>query len=229
MKVLNVVGARPNFMKISPLHQAFMENGEFDSKIVHTGQHYDEKMSDLFFRQLELPKPDVYLEVGSGTHAQQTSRIIMEFEKVVLEEKPDLVVVVGDVNSTMACSLVACKLNVSVAHVEAGLRSGDRSMPEEINRIVTDSISDFLFVSEQSGLENLKMEGIPDEKVFLVGNVMIDSLVKFHEKAGKTSIMAELELQPSEFILMTMHRPVNVDKREGLEELLSILESITIL
>jgi UDP-N-acetylglucosamine 2-epimerase (non-hydrolysing) len=227
MNILNVVGARPNFMKVAPLHRALEAAGGFTSQIVHTGQHYDEKMSDVFFRQLEMPEPDLYLGVGSGTHAQQTARVMTAFEEVVMDEEPDLVVVVGDVNSTLACALVATKLHIPVAHVEAGLRSGDRTMPEEINRIVTDSIADYLYVTEQSGVDNLRREGIDDEKIFLVGNLMIDSLVHFREKAAQTTIMDELGLEPSSFVLMTMHRPSNVDHEAGLRQLLATMRGIT--
>lgn len=226
MKILNVVGARPNFMKVAPLHRALETDGGFESLIVHTGQHYDERMSDIFFRQLELPEPDLYLDVGSGSHAQQTARIMTAFEPVVEDEQPDLVVVVGDVNSTVACALVATKLHVPVAHVEAGLRSGDRSMPEEINRIVTDSISDYLFVTEQSGIDNLKHEGVDDEKIFFVGNLMIDALVRFREKAAATSILDDIDVAEGEYVLMTMHRPSNVDHETGLRKLLDIIEGI---
>ena len=155
IKILNIVGARPNFMKVAPLHRAFQNHPTIESKIVHTGQHFDAKMSDVFFEQLELPKPDYFLGIGGGSHTQQTARIMLAFEEVMAAEKPDLVLVVGDVTSTIACALVAVKMNVKVAHVEAGLRSGDRAMPEEINRILTDSISDFLFVTEQAGMVNL--------------------------------------------------------------------------
>ena len=226
MKVISVVGARPNFMKVAPLHRALVEGGAFESMIVHTGQHYDERMSDVFFRQLELPRPDVYLGVGSGSHAQQTARVMVAFEEVVLRERPGLVVVVGDVNSTLACSLVAAKLHVPVAHVEAGLRSGDRRMPEEINRIVTDSIADYLFVTEQSGLDHLKAEGVPEEKVFFVGNVMIDALVRFREKAAASPVLDELGLEAGGYVLMTMHRPSNVDSEAGLLELLRTVEGV---
>jgi len=227
MKVLNVVGARPNFMKVAPLHRAFVNSGVFESRIVHTGQHFDERMSDVFFRQLEMPRPDVYLGLGGGTHAQQTARIMTAFEEVLLQEKPDLVLVVGDVNSTLACSLVAVKMHIPVAHVEAGLRSNDRTMPEEINRIVTDSISDYLFVTEQSGLDNLRREGVPDEKVFFTGNVMIDALVRFREKAAQTTVLEDLGLEPSRYVLMTMHRPANVDVEEGLQAILRTVELIS--
>jgi UDP-N-acetylglucosamine 2-epimerase (non-hydrolysing) len=226
IKVLSVVGARPNFMKVAPLHRALLRSGAFQPKIVHTGQHYDERMSDVFFRQLEMPEPDIYLGVGSGSHAQQTARVMTAFEEVVLNEKPDLVIVVGDVNSTLACSLVAAKLHVPVAHVEAGLRSFDRTMPEEINRIVTDSISDLLFVTEQSGLDNLRNEGVPDEKVFFVGNIMIDSLVHFREKAARTTVLEDLKVRPSSYVLMTMHRPANVDQEQGLRTILETIEGI---
>ena len=225
MKILNVVGARPNFMKVAPLHRVMQERG-ITSRIVHTGQHYDEKMSDIFFEQLELPRPDLYLGVGSGTHAEQTARVMTAFEPVVEDEEPDLVLVVGDVNSTVACSLVAAKCHVPVAHVEAGLRSGDRRMPEEINRLVTDRLADYLFVTEQSGLDHLRAEGVPEEQVFFVGNVMIDALVHFREKAQQTTIMDELDVESGEYVLMTMHRPSNVDNRDGLESLLETIERI---
>ena len=226
MKILNIVGARPNFMKVAPLHRALIESGAFESLIVHTGQHYDERMSDVFFRQLEMPRPDVYLGIGSGSHAEQTARVMVAFEEVVLRERPDLVVVVGDVNSTLACSLVAAKLHVPVAHVEAGLRSGDRRMPEEINRIVTDSIADYLFVTEQSGLDHLREEGVPEEKVFFVGNVMIDALVRFREKAAEQPVLEDFGLKAGGYVLMTMHRPSNVDNEAGLRELLRTIEGI---
>lgn len=227
-KVLNVVGARPNFMKVAPIHRALEASGSFNSMIVHTGQHYDERMSDIFFRQLELPKPHVYLGVGSGSHAQQTARVMTAFEEIVLQERPDLVLVVGDVNSTLACSIVAAKSHVPVAHVEAGLRSGDRSMPEEINRLVTDSISDLLFVTEQSGLNNLRREGIPDRKVHFVGNVMIDSLVRFREAAQQSSIHVDLGVEPGSYALMTMYRPSNVDTENGLRSLVETVERICV-
>jgi len=228
MKIISVVGARPNFMKVAPLHRAFQAREEtFESLIVHTGQHYDEQMSDIFFEQLELPRPDRYLGVGSASHAQQTARVMTAFEEVMEEEEPDLVLVVGDVNSTLACSLVATKMHVPVAHVEAGLRSGDRDMPEEINRLLTDTIAEFLFVTEKDGVENLKAEGVADDRIFFVGNVMIDSLIFFREKAAKTGIVEELDLTPSRYAVMTMHRPSNVDNRERLLSLLDTIERIT--
>ena len=226
MTILNVVGARPNFMKVAPLHRALEQHDRFDSKIVHTGQHYDEQMSDVFFNQLELPRPDVYLGVGSGSHAEQTARVMTAFEEVVEDVEPDLVVVVGDVNSTLACALVATKLHVPVAHVEAGLRSGDRRMPEEINRLVTDRIAEYLFVTEQSGIDHLRQEGVSDDKIFFVGNLMIDSLVHFREKAAETSIVEDLGVEEGTYALMTMHRPANVDHEEGVRALLRIIEDI---
>lgn len=226
MKVINVVGARPNFMKIAPIQREMAKYSDLQPILVHTGQHYDERMSKLFFDDLELPKPDIYLNVGSASHAVQTAKIMMEFEKVVLEEKPDLVIVVGDVNSTMACSIVASKLHVKVAHVEAGLRSFDRTMPEEINRLVTDALSDLLFVTEQSGLDNLKKEGIADSKVHFVGHVMIDSLIHFTEKAKKSVIKSKLNVENKGYILVTLHRPSNVDNRENFIKLLNAFEVV---
>src|SRR5215470_19522085 len=184
MKILNVVGARPNFMKIAPLVEEMKKAPDLQGILVHTGQHYDEGMSDVFFRELGIPVPDVHLGVGSGSHAEQTSRIMVEFEKVCIAENPDLVLVVGDVNSTMACTIVAAKLLIPVAHVEAGLRSFDRAMPEEINRLVTDALASLLFTTSRDADENLKHEGIDDSKIFFVGNVMIDTLLKHQKKAA---------------------------------------------
>jgi UDP-N-acetylglucosamine 2-epimerase (non-hydrolysing) len=228
MKILNIVGARPNFMKVAPLHRAFQQYPFIESKIVHTGQHYDTRMSDVFFNQLELPKPDYFLGIGGGSHAQQTARIMLEFETVVLTEQPDVVLVVGDVTSTIACALVAVKLHIPVVHVEAGLRSNDRRMPEEINRILTDSISNDLFVTEQDGLDNLKREGVADEKVHFVGNVMIDSLAHYRTKAAETKTVEALGLEPHSYVLMTMHRPANVDTEEGLRSILKIIEDTSV-
>ena len=228
IKVISVVGARPNFIKVAPLHRAFQScSQEVRHLICHTGQHYDEKMSNVFFDELELPRPDFYLGVGSGSHAKQTARVMVMFEEVLLAQRPELIIVVGDVNSTIACALVAAKLGILVAHVEAGLRSFDRSMPEEINRLLTDSISDLLFVSESSGMENLRREGIPDDKVFFVGNVMIDSLIRYLQKAHASSAMKRLELRPSEFILVTFHRPSNVDTKEGLGGIIELLNGLS--
>jgi UDP-N-acetylglucosamine 2-epimerase (non-hydrolysing) len=227
-KILSVVGARPNFMKVAPLHRAFLKyRGVIEHKIVHTGQHYDRAMSKIFFEDLVLPNPDFYLGVGSGSHAEQTAKIMIEFEKIVLAEKPDMIVVVGDVNSTMACSLVGVKLNVPVAHIEAGLRSGDRTMPEEINRIVTDSIVDLLFVSEVSGVRHLKREGVSEDKVFFVGNVMIDSLAFYREKSRRSAIIRNLNLEGKPFVLVTLHRPSNVDEKEKLTKILQAFEPLS--
>ena len=226
-KVISVVGARPNFMKIAPLDGAFQKYPSISHRIVHTGQHYDANMSKVFFDDLELPHPSVYLGIGSGTHAVQTARIMIEFEKVILAEKPDLVIVVGDVNSTVACSLVCSKLLIPVAHIEAGLRSFDRTMPEEINRIVTDALSTYLFVSESSGMRNLKNEGISESKMFFVGNVMIDSLVRFQAKARKSRIKKTLGVADARYTLVTLHRPSNVDVRENLTNLVTTLIEIS--
>jgi UDP-N-acetylglucosamine 2-epimerase (non-hydrolysing) len=211
-KLLNVCGARPNFMKIAALVRAYAAFPGIESVLVHTGQHYDERMSTLFFRELELPEPDLNLEVGSGSHAVQTAEIMRRFEPVLLEQRPDWVVVVGDVNSTIACGLVAAKLGVRVAHVEAGLRSFDREMPEEINRVLTDQISDLLFVTEPSGVENLRREGVAPERVHLVGNVMIDTLLRHRERARRSNALAELALEPGAYAVVTLHRPSNVDE-----------------
>lgn len=224
MKVLQIVGARPNFMKVAPLHRAIQAMEGWESKIVHTGQHFDAKMSDVFFTQLELPKPDYFLGIGGGTQSEVTAKIMLAFEPIVLDEKPDLIVVVGDVTSTLACTLVAIKLNIPLAHVEAGLRSGDRKMPEEINRILTDSVADYLFVTEESGMQHLSREGVAPEKVFFVGNVMIDSLERYREKAQQSSILTDLKVNTHEFILVTMHRPANVDTEKGLISILELLE-----
>ncbi|MFO0973661.1 MAG: UDP-N-acetylglucosamine 2-epimerase (non-hydrolyzing) [Phycisphaerae bacterium] len=226
IKVSCVCGARPNFVKIAPLMEAFAASGRVAARLVHTGQHYDARMSHLFFEQLGIPRPDVNLEVGSGSHAVQTAEIMRRYEPVVIDEQPDWVVVVGDVNSTIACALVAVKLGVRVAHVEAGLRSFDRAMPEEINRLLTDSISDLLLVSEPSGVENLKREGIEDGKVRLVGNVMIDTLLKHRGRADALPIVRDLGLSPRRFAVVTLHRPSNVDDSEGLRAVLAAFEAI---
>lgn len=226
-KIISVVGARPNFMKVAPLHKAFQKYSNIILHIIcHTGQHYDEKMSKIFFEDLELPKPDYYLGVGSGSHAEQTAKVMIEFEKILIEEKPDLIIVVGDVNSTIACSLTAAKLHVKVAHVEAGLRSGDMMMPEEINRILTDSISDFLFVTEKSGLSNLANEGVNSDKIFLTGNVMIDSLINYLPKAEQSKVHGEFGLTKGKYVLVTLHRPSNVDILEQAVKLKNLLNKI---
>ena len=226
MKIINVVGARPNFMKIAPIVKACKSSGVIESFLVHTGQHYDEKMSDLFFHQLDIPEPDINLEVGSASHAVQTAEIMKAFEPIILRHKPDAVLVVGDVNSTIACGLVAVKLSIKLIHVEAGLRSFDRSMPEEINRILTDSISDILFCTEQSGIDNLINEGISREKVFLVGNVMIDTLLKNKNKAEESNILNQFNLNGGGFAVLTLHRPANVDDPVVFGRILDALEVI---
>jgi UDP-N-acetylglucosamine 2-epimerase (non-hydrolysing) len=253
MKIMLIVGARPNFMKAAPLINAIREqnrksgeSGMLQPILVHTGQHYGEAMSGSFFTDLNLPKPDIHLEVGSGSHAVQTAEIMRRFEEVLLAEKPEALIVVGDVNSTVACALVASKVSFNgkgtrplIAHVEAGLRSFDRAMPEEINRIVTDHLSDLLFVTEESGIQNLIHEGIPDDKIFFAGNTMIDSLLAFKTQADNSKVLDKLGLREgtadrtingnvSRYALLTLHRPSNVDHREtflsifdGLQELSS--------
>lgn len=226
-KVISVVGARPNFMKIAPIHRAFQKYSDsIQHLICHTGQHYDEKMSKIFFDDLGLPKPDFYLGVGSGSHAEQTANVMIKFEQVLLQEKPDMILVVGDVNSTIACSLTASKLHIKIVHVEAGLRSGDRLMPEEINRVLTDSISDLLFVTEKSGLENLKHEGVSTEKVYFTGNVMIDSLAYFKSKSKDSNIHQKFNLELHKYVLVTLHRPSNVDKKDQLIKLIDLLNTM---
>ena len=226
LKIACICGARPNFMKIAPLVEALDKTGRVRRLLVHTGQHYDERMSKLFFEDLGIPQPDINLEVGSASHAVQTAEIMRRFEPVCLEHRPDWVVVVGDVNSTIACALVAVKLDIRVAHVEAGLRSFDRGMPEEINRLLTDAISDLLFVSERSGLENLRLEGVPDEKVHFVGNVMIDTLMKNRAKADESRVLAELGLTSKRYAVVTLHRPSNVDDPRTLGAILDAFEVI---
>lgn len=226
LKICNVVGARPNFMKIAPIIDEMRKHTEIAASLVHTGQHYDEKMSKLFFQDLGLPKPDVYLGVGSGGHGEQTGKIMIEFEKIIATNKPDLVVVVGDVNSTIACGLVAVKMGVKLVHVEAGLRSFDRTMPEEINRILTDQISDYLFLTERDAKENLLREGVAEEKIHFVGNVMIDSLMKHREHAERSPILGDLKLETGRYGLITLHRPSNVDVKENLDNILSALFDI---
>jgi len=228
MKILTVVGARPNFMKVAPIHRAFQKyNKSITHIICHTGQHYDTNMSEVFFNQLGLPAPDYYLGIGSGSHAVQTGNIMIKFEEVLLKERPDLIIVVGDVNSTIACSLTAKKLHIEVAHVEAGLRSFDRYMPEEINRILTDSISDYLFVTEKSGMINLRNEGVDEKKIFFVGNCMIDSLVNILPLTNSSNVLEKFAIKQKEYIIVTMHRPSNVDSEHRLSELVKLLNSIS--
>ena len=231
-KTAIVAGARPNFMKIAPILRCLDARPGFATTLIHTGQHYDRNLSDVFFEELGIRKPDIALGVGSGSHATQTADVMVAIEKVLVEaaeagEPYDLLVVVGDVNSTMAAAIAAAKVHVPVAHVEAGLRSGDRTMPEEINRLVTDSISDLLFCSEPAGAENLRSEGQPDERIHLVGNVMIDTLLTQVERAKSQPTLRELQLTPSSYGVVTLHRPSNVDRRETLAALLSVLVDIS--
>ena len=227
LKIISVVGARPNFIKAAPVHKAFQKYPDkVNHLICHTGQHFDENMSKIFFKELELPEPDFYLGVGEGTHAEQTARIMIKFEKTLVEEKPELVIVCGDVNSTLACSLVAAKLHIKIAHVESGLRSFDREMPEEINRMLTDILADYLFVSEISGLKNLKKEGVSENKIFFVGNVMIDSLVHYMPKIDNSNIISSLKLDRNKYVLVTFHRPRNVDTKENINNLINFLNNV---
>lgn len=228
MKVINVVGARPNFMKVAPVVEEMKRRAaEFAPLIVHTGQHYDAQMSDAFFHDLGLPEPDVHLGVGSGSHAMQTAAVMQSFEPVVLEEKPDWVLVVGDVNSTLACALVCSKLGIKVAHVEAGLRSRDRTMPEEINRLLTDQLADLLLTPSQDADENLRQEGIPDERIRFVGNVMIDSLMNQLKRAETSNVRESLRLAGADYAALTLHRPSNVDDRATFARILDALEEIS--
>ena len=226
MKIINIVGARPNLMKIAPLMEAYRGHAEIAPLLVHTGQHYDANMSEFFFRQLGIPEPDLNLEVGSASHAVQTAEIMQAFEPIVLEHQPDVVLVVGDVDSTIACGIVAVKLGVRLVHVEAGLRSFDRDMPEEINRLLTDAISDLLLCSEPSGVENLRREGVAEEKIHLVGNVMIDTLLKHRERAQASTILADYGLEEGGYAVLTLHRPSNVDDPEILAGLLDAFEVV---
>jgi len=226
MKILSVVGTRPNFIKIAPLVNEMSKHPEIKQILVHTGQHYDKEMSKFFFDDLGIPKPDINLGIGSASDVTQTAKIMVEFEKVLLKENPDLVIVVGDVNSTLASALAAAKCKVKVAHVEAGLRSFDSGMPEELNRILTDHISDFLFTTEESGNKNLIDEGINENKIFFVGNVMIDSLLSHKDKSKQSKILPKLKLEKNNYSVLTLHRPGNVDNKESLEYILNILNEI---
>ena len=223
--VILVVGARPNFMKIAPLHAELARRG-VSQLLLHTGQHYDAAMSKIFFEELGMPRPDVYLGVGSGTHAEQTSRVMVEFEQVCFEHKPAFVVVVGDVNSTLACALVCAKLWIPVAHVEAGLRSGDWRMPEEVNRVVTDRIANHLLTPSPDADVNLLAEGVAPERITLVGNIMIDTLLIHLERARETDVLARLGVAAGEFAVLTMHRPSNVDDPEVFARILTALETV---
>lgn len=225
-RIMNIVGARPNMMKVAPLIAEMRRHAELEPVLVHTGQHYDYSMSQVFFDQLGIPEADYNLEVGSGTHHAQTAEIIKRFGELVQQDRPDMVVVVGDVNSTVACALVAAKEGIPVAHIEAGLRSFDRSMPEEINRVMTDSISDLLFTTEESGNENLRNEGISPAKIFFVGNLMIDSLVGALDAARRSSLRTKLGLSKRGYAVLTLHRPSNVDDPKQLTRTLSALSDV---
>ncbi|MFH0900199.1 MAG: UDP-N-acetylglucosamine 2-epimerase (non-hydrolyzing) [Pseudomonadota bacterium] len=242
VRVVCVVGARPNFMKIAPVLKALSSKSLFEVKLVHTGQHYDHALSEVFFADLAIPRPDQELEVGSTSHAVQTAETMKRFEKTLERQQPRLVIVVGDVNSTLACALTAVKFDLQVpfawdgklrqrpvvAHVEAGLRSFDPDMPEEINRRLTDTIADLLFVSEQAGLDNLRIEGVPEKRIHFVGNVMIDTLIAAKERAMRSTILEQLGLQDRRYLLLTLHRPANVDRADTLFELLAVLDEIAI-
>jgi UDP-N-acetylglucosamine 2-epimerase (non-hydrolysing) len=235
LKIIVVVGARPNFMKVQPLLKRIAEFNarrephvrRIDARLVHTGQHYDEKMSEAFFRDLGIQAPDVNLGVGSGSHAVQTAQILMSFEAVCEKERPDWIVVVGDVNSTMACTLVGAKMGFPVAHVEAGLRSFDRTMPEEINRLVTDALAGLLLTPSEDADQNLLREGVPGDRIKFVGNIMIDSLMDNLPQARSLRILPELRLEPSRYVYVTLHRPSNVDERTSLSTILAALERLS--
>ncbi len=230
LRIMNIVGARPNLPKIAPLMREMKRHGEIEPVLVHTGQHYDDELNDIFFRQMGIPAPDVNLEVRSASHAVQTAEILKRVEPVLIDYQPNVVVVVGDVNSTIAIALAAAKLGIRIAHVEAGLRSFDRSMPEEINRVLTDALADYLFVTEEDAIEHLLKEGRPRESIFFVGNVMIDSLCHFRTIAQESRIGEELGLVQgdtwSRFAVVTLHRPSNVDSSEKLKELFAAIGSI---
>ncbi|MEM7401020.1 MAG: UDP-N-acetylglucosamine 2-epimerase (non-hydrolyzing) [Pseudomonadota bacterium] len=224
-----IAGARPNFMKIAPLYHALIKRDWADVKLVHTGQHYDANMSDSFFQDLKIPAPDFNLNVGSGTHAQQTAQVMIEYEKLCANDKPEWVIVVGDVNSTIACSLVAAKLHIKVAHLEAGLRSRDRQMPEEINRIVTDQLSDLLWTPSIDGNENLKQEGIEANKIELVGNIMIDSFELQRDRIKSATSVQDHYLQDKSFAVLTLHRPSNVDEQSRFAKIIQEINLVSTL
>jgi len=226
IKIIFIVGARPNFIKIAPLIREAKKYKNIRPILVNTGQHYDWEMSKVFFKELDIPKPQYNLNVGSGSHGQQTAKIMEKLEQVLLKEKPDLVAVVGDVNSTLAGALVAAKLHIPVAHVEAGLRSFDKRMPEEINRVITDHVSDYFFVTEPAAIKNLTKEGISPKKIFYVGNVMIDTLLKLKSKSEKFKICEKFKLKPKEYAVLTLHRQENVDNKEVFREILDAIGEI---
>jgi UDP-N-acetylglucosamine 2-epimerase (non-hydrolysing) len=229
LKILIIAGARSNFMKVAPIIKRIRQNPvtngvEVEYRFVHTGQHYDEKMSDVFFGELGIPAPDINFGVGSGSHAVQTANVMTKFETVCEKEKPDWILVVGDVNSTMACTLVGAKLNIKVAHVEAGLRSFDRTMPEEVNRLVTDALADLLLTPSHDGDENLKRETVPESKIKLVGNVMIDALIANLEQVRSRDLLEKLGVTAKDFVYVTLHRPSNVDEQSSLTAIMSELK-----
>lgn len=226
MRLLHIVGARPNFMKVAPVMRAAAARGKIDQVLVHTGQHYDEAMSAAFFRDLDLPEPDVNLGIGSGSHAVQTGRMMVEFEPVLDRAAPDWVLVYGDVNSTVACALVSAKKGVRVAHVEAGLRSRDRTMPEELNRLLTDQLADLCLTPSRDADENLRAEGIPPERIRFVGNVMVDTLLHLRARAQATRAPVRYQVAGAPYAFVTLHRPSNVDSRETLAELLQALDDL---
>lgn len=228
MKIISVVGARPNFMKLAPLQRAFTKYQDIEHIILHTGQHYDEKMSRIFFDQLDIPQPDYNLGIGGGSHTYQKAEVMMAFEKVLTTERPDIVLVIGDVNATAACSITAVKMGIKLIHIEAGLRSHDRRMSEEVNRIVTDAISDYLFVTEQSAIDHLASEGVSPEKVYFVGNLMIDNLIHLLDKAASINIKSKLGVSDHRYIILTMHRPSNVDHRSGLMSMIKMIKLLTV-
>lgn len=228
MKILNIVGARPNFMKMAPIMEHMKASPKITPVLLHTGQHYDQNMNDVFFDQLGIPRPDIELEVGSGDQALQVSETIKKFDPVLEKESPDAILVVGDVNATVACALAASYRKIPVIHVEAGLRSFDWNMPEEINRVVTDRLSELLFITEPSGRENLLKEGTPPEKIQFVGNVMVDTLLKHRESAAQTSrILDQLQLEPGGYAVMTLHRPSNVDQKDVFAGILKAVHQIS--
>lgn len=226
MRILNVVGARPNLMKIAPLVREMQRDPAIRQVLLHTGQHYDDNMSQVFFDELGIPRPDIYLGVGSGSHAEQTARVMVAFEKILQDDRPDVAVVVGDVNSTLACAVTAAKLGVPLAHVEAGLRSFDRRMPEEINRIVTDALADLLFTTSRDADENLLREGVAPAKIHFVGNVMIDTLLEHRERARRLGTPARFGLSLGGYALLTLHRPSNVDDPAVLAGILDALVQV---
>ena len=228
IRIANIVGTRPNYIKIAPLFKKMKCINKFEPLLIHTGQHYDAEMSGIFFKDLELHTPDIYLGIGSGTQAGQTAKVMIALEEVFIHKRPDLVLVVGDVNSTLASAIVSAKLHIPLAHVEAGLRSFDRIMPEEINRIVTDTLSDYLFTTCIDANRNLYKEGIPKSKVFFVGNIMIDTLMLFKQKAANLNVAeSKFTLRPQQYALLTLHRPENVDGNLSLEKILRALETIS--